>query len=422
MVDRKTKHNFVAYVFHHGARYLFPLIITPFLARVLGTAQFADFVIWNSSVWTSSIIIEYGFYLYAVKETALAKEDADLDRVVSTIIAAKLMLTPAALLFYFGIAYSLGLMDRQPVAALIGAVAMIAYGFSFAWYLQGRQQGITAVLVEAVPQALQCVLVLAFIRTPEQMVLAPIFQTSAAVISLSSALFIILRDRQLSRLRIITGARAIVSASPYFIERCCFTAYSAATPLILSSLSSYEQSAFYGVGDKVIAFLSGISIPLNQVMLPIVAQRLRSDSLDWSLSNKLVLLISGVTLVIASATFAASEPAIVWLFGESYRPAVPVARWFCIAGTLMAYQMALSNFILIPSGYVRVIALSAGVALTISLAAQVILVPLYGATGSAIARTCAELIVALILSLTAWRLITGRRPVITPSKEPTPTL
>ena len=405
MLGSKTQRNFFVYLLHHGARYLLPLILTPFLARMLRPDQFGDFVVWNACVWTSSLLMEFGFYVYAVNRTAVAKDVDTLRATVSTIVNAKLMLAPAAVTVYALATFGLGFASRQPAATVLGLFAVLSYGGSFAWYFQGRERGTTAVLVEAIPQVMQLALVLAFVRNPADLWMAVLFQTLAGMFALGASVVVVWHDDMLLAGKPRDGAKAIVEAMPFFVERCSYTIYSTAAPIIISLLTTREEAAFYGIGDKVGVFLIGFSIPLTQAMAPVVVRRLSVNTMDWALSLRLVILATAFTGSIALLVFFTIEPVLVWFFGESYRPAVAVARWFCVSSVLMAYQLTLSRFVIIPGGGARILMITSGIALAVSLSLQFLLVPSMGAAGSAIGRTVAEFSMGAILTVAAWRFI-----------------
>jgi PST family polysaccharide transporter len=405
MLGGNTGRNFSVYLLHHVARYLLPLVMTPFLARMLGPAQFGDFVVWNACVWTSSLLMEFGFYLYAVNRAAAVKDDADLQATVSAIMTAKLILMPAAMAAYAIMTIGLGIASRQPLVALLGSLAVLSYGGSVAWYFQSRQRGITAVLVEAVPQALQLMLILCFVRAPSDLWMAALFQTLAAVLTLGTSLAILRRDTTLSRARAIDAVKTISEASPFFLERCSYAIYATATPIAISLLSTHQQAAFYGVGEKIGAFLIGFSIPLTQTMLPVIARRLNLEAGDWALSLRLLAIATAFTGLMAVLVFLTIEPVVIWFFGESYRPAVAVSHWFCVSSVLMAYQLSLANFVVIPGGMARVLGMASAAAMAVSLTIQGLLVADLGAVGSVMARAMAELSMGVVLTVVACRLV-----------------
>src|SRR5207302_2111220 len=66
VLDRKTTKNLGMYAAYQALRYIAPIVLTPFLAHALSKQQFSELVILNSCVWTSTVFMEFGFYLYGV--------------------------------------------------------------------------------------------------------------------------------------------------------------------------------------------------------------------------------------------------------------------------------------------------------------------------------------------------------------------
>jgi O-antigen/teichoic acid export membrane protein len=410
MSKKQSLRNPALYLVHHGARYLFPLAVTPFLAHKFGPSYFADFVIWNSCVWTASLFMEYGFFLYAVNETALSGTKDQLQMTLSKIVSAKLCLLPIAITVYAILTVATGLVDRQPVAALIGAIAVVSYGGSFAWYFQGQERAATAVLVEAVPQCLQFVLVFLTIRGPTDVWIAALLQCAAAAGTIVIASIMVARDRLAWDLSLKGVGQAIKGGTPFFVERLCLTLYQTATPLFIAAFAVKEQAAYYSVGDKFLQFLGGLSIPLTYALLPNISRRVAAENANWGLSIRVVTIVSVSTCLLALASFLGAKWIILLLFRAEYAAAIPVARCFCFAACLVSYNACIANFILVPGGRSRVLIATSISALVLSLGSQVVLLPRYGALGSAVSRAIAEIGVAIILTLVATRLIAGREP------------
>jgi PST family polysaccharide transporter len=405
MLKKRSFRNPALYVMHHGARYLFPLVVTPYLAHQFGPSYFADFVIWNSCVWTASLFMEYGFFLYAVSETAVSHTKEDLEGTLSKIISSKLILLPLALSVYAVLTILTGVAIRQPSAALIGAVAVVSYGGSFAWYFQGQERAGTAVLVEAFPQVIQFVFVFLLVRGSQDVWIAALLQTVAAAGTIACASAFIVRDRLPWRFKLDGVGQAIKGATPFFVERLCLTLYQTATPLFITALSVKEQAAFYSVGDKFLQFLGGLSIPLTYALLPGISRRVAAEPRDWSLSLKVVGIVSGITCILAVASFLGAERIILFLFRPAYAAAIPVARCFCFAACFVSYNACLANFILVPARRARILIMTSIIALVLSLCSQGFLLPHFGALGTAMSRGIAEFGVAIVLTIVCWRIV-----------------
>jgi O-antigen/teichoic acid export membrane protein len=266
------------------------------------------------------------------------------------------------------------------------------------------------VLVEAVPQCLQFVLVFLTIRGPTDVWIAALLQCAAAAGTIVIASIMVARDRLAWDLSLKGVGQAIKGGTPFFVERLCLTLYQTATPLFIAAFAVKEQAAYYSVGDKFLQFLGGLSIPLTYALLPNISRRVAAENANWGLSIRVVTIVSVSTCLLALASFLGAKWIILLLFRAEYAAAIPVARCFCFAACLVSYNACIANFILVPGGRSRVLIATSISALVLSLGSQVVLLPRYGALGSAVSRAIAEIGVAIILTLVATRLIAGREP------------
>jgi O-antigen/teichoic acid export membrane protein len=76
----------------------------------------------------------------------------------------------------------------------------------------------------------------------------------------------------------------------------------------------------------------------------------------------------------------------------------------------MAFELSLSNFIILPGGRATLLVRTSTIALAVTLGLQVLLVHRYGALGSAIARAFAELAIGAILLGAALKIVRNRIP------------
>ena len=117
IVGSKTKRNFTFFVTFHVARYVFPVLVTPFLAHYLLKDGYGRYVIINSSAWTSAIFMEFGFYLYGIARVAASDHD-QLSREVSAIISSKLALLPVCVAAYITLTSISGVLFSNPIASI----------------------------------------------------------------------------------------------------------------------------------------------------------------------------------------------------------------------------------------------------------------------------------------------------------------
>ena len=69
--------NYIALLFIQGANFILPLIILPYLVRVLGSEKFGLVMIAQSVAIFLTIIVDFGFNISATKEVASLKNDKE---------------------------------------------------------------------------------------------------------------------------------------------------------------------------------------------------------------------------------------------------------------------------------------------------------------------------------------------------------
>jgi O-antigen/teichoic acid export membrane protein len=213
------------------------------------------------------------------------------------------------------------------------------------------------------------------------------------------------RDRLRLELRRSRAISAIRAAFPFFAERAAFTLYSTATPIIIMALSTPDQVAFYGLAEKVNIVLIALVMAATPALSPVTVRHARRSPPDWRLSVKVVAGITVVTLLGAVVISAGIGFVVQRFLGAVYAETITLARLFCVVAVIMAFQLSVSNFIILPSGRSALLFRVGGIALLVTLGLQAVLVPVYGAAGSVMARICSELAVAAIVSVVAFRVV-----------------
>jgi polysaccharide transporter, PST family len=406
MFESKTRRNFGFYLAFHVMRYAFPLIVTPFLAHYLMKTGFGQYAVINSCVWSSVIFMDFGFYLYGINRIAYADTIDEINREASAIVSAKIVLLPACLIVYAILAKISGVFSQSPVASAIGALTAVGYGGTFSWYFQGRQRGGTAVIIDGAPQLVQLCLMLVLIRTPDDLWIVILIQALAPLSSIVLSVMIMRREGLRLRISLWSNqiAVALRGANPFFVERVCFSFYTALTPTIVAMLAGVQAAAIYSIADRVNIFLGSLAIPVAQTMVPVLTKGAKQDRSSWRMTIAVASFTIGFCGLMACIVYLTIGIIIGIFFSQTYQAAIPSARIFCIAAFVSSIAAALSNFVIIPRGASSILVWSALTALCVSLLLQLCFIPRYGPAGGAIARLGAELMTSIILSIKAVRL------------------
>jgi O-antigen/teichoic acid export membrane protein len=164
--------------------------------------------------------------------------------------------------------------------------------------------------------------------------------------------------------------------------------------VILSLISTDQQTGYFGASFRIFIVLTGIPVILVASAFPILARAARDD--DSRLAYALrrlweIHLLLGVGVALCTAVGA--ELAIDVVAGGEFGPSVVVLRIMAFA-LLASFLQAIWGFALLSLSFYRGLLLANGAALIASLVLNLALAPSYGAKGSAVATVVAEGVLA----------------------------
>ena len=107
-------------------------------------------------------------------------------------------------------------------------------------------------MIEGVPQVVQLCLTLLLIRSPNDLWIVILLQAQAPLTSILLSVFIMRREGLRLRISVWSSqvAVAIRGAMPFFVERICFSFYTALTPTIVAILAGVQEAATYQLPNE----------------------------------------------------------------------------------------------------------------------------------------------------------------------------
>lgn len=192
-----------------------------------------------------------------------------------------------------------------------------------------------------------------------------------------------------------------VAGLPIGVATALFTVLLTLDSVLLGLFRESGEVGVYGAAFRLVEATMFVSWVLNAAMLPWFARRSAADAerlaRGYELGQKALV---GLLVPAAVALGLLARPLIELLYGDEYSGAVTPLRVLAALIVLYGISHFTGNFLLArdrPGSFVR----AAGAALVVNLAANVALIPAYGATGAAAAAvgSSAVLVVAMRRSL-----------------------
>ena len=399
-----TRNTLLLVYLGYLARYLSPLILVPFFARVLGAAEYGKVIAAFSLLNVVTLVITYGFPAIGTREVASAPKTSR-QTLFGAHIKARLMLSiVGCAVGAVGTLLSppLALDPRFGVAAtLLGLLT----AFNLAWYFQGLRQFWIQVTLESLGFASNIVFVLLLVRgSQDAFLVMMIFLATAAV---QTFLAYAVAMRRIGRPLRFSGAIALIRAStPIFAAGGAVAAMANCSTLLLSLFASSAQVAFFGVSERLANLALGLLVPANQVLVPTVCRHLalRETAREgFRLMRRSVLVICCAGLLAAIVLSVLAPLVVPLLFGAEFRHAVPIVELFGVLLPFAFFNQVVGTVIMVPLRRERLLARFMLSGAVVNLALAFMLAPYFGGLGVAGARVISEVGVAAVLFLDLWR-------------------
>jgi PST family polysaccharide transporter len=372
--------------------YVIPLLTLPYLARVLGAAEFGLLLFAQSFALWVSITLEYGFNLSATRD--VARNQGKRQAVAATaaeVLGAKLLLLSGFAVIIGFAGFTVGNFRQHPDYFLCTIVNALAMGFSPFWYFQGTERMVGAILVEFFARIAAAVSIFLVVRTSQDgwKALASLAVAACAILLIQT--FWMYREIGFRRPRWQDSARALTRGWDLFLFRGAFNIYTSANAFILGLFVPALQVGYFGGAERIARAVQGLTGPFTQALYPYLS-RLASDK--TSKATRLVrytLPLAGAAgLALAVALALLASRLVLLILGRDYQDSVRVLYVFALILPLNTINSALIMQWMLPRGMERIVGAVTAGAIVINVISASLLAPLFACLGMAWAILIAE--------------------------------
>ena len=404
MVFTKSRTDVLFVYAAYSLRYVYLLLLIPFYARVLGVEGYGVVLAALSLMQMAWVFTNWGFNTAGVREMATAKP-ADYPRIFGKHISARLVLSIIAFVLGLVAIYFSKVLSVHYWVGLCGLLLGIISAFNMGWYFGGSERPRRSVKLEVLGFAISLSLILSFVGSPDDVLIAVGALLISGTISLFAAFWWVKDEITGFRIHLKQGARFVNSTKSMFILSSSALLLSASSTYLLSALASHHEVGLYGSAERLVA--AGISLmsPLSAVFSPKVTRLFKEDQLRaYQLVKKIFLVLISIAIAGAIVSYFFAELVIQLIFGEAFAGSAPILQCFAFIFPLEMMVILLGGYILIPQHHERFLAkvVIAGAILNIAMAFP--LVHLYSGIGMALAAVLSKLVIMLAILAYCYKL------------------
>jgi PST family polysaccharide transporter len=346
--------NTAAAYFVQGAQVLLPLILAPYLARVLGAEAFGAVLFAQAAAIVLAIFIEFGCSYTGARELAIHRDDpAAARRIVSSIVGLKIgvavaMLAPAAAGLWIGI------FRDQPLLLLFTWSTAVMQGLTPFWFFQAHARIPTQARYELLGRLATLLLIIGLVKQPQHAWGVLAAQTLGLAVATGAGHLTMYRRQPFVLSVPAAWARGRKSFA-MLLFTLSQTIIVAANPFVLGLVTTSTSAvAYFGAAERIVRSIFAIFAPAAVVLYPHLTRLHRHDAPAAArLVRRILWIALAVALLMSALLFFTAEPIVAVFLGKGYEPVVPLLRLFAVVPPLAAVSLVLGTLWLLPRGVDR---------------------------------------------------------------------
>lgn len=411
MTKKTLLTNFSALTALQVVHYLVPLIVLPYLVRVIGPEKFGIVSFAQVVAYYFALIPDMGTGLYAPREIALIKSDRDsLARFVTGILSIKGIALLLSLAAYALLIYAVPQFRAEIWVFVFSAGFIVGEGFIPVWFFQGIEKMVNITVGVFIIRILALVLILVFIRSPGDYIYVPLINSGALIFG-TLLLWQLVFFREGVR---IMGAGAgamkkmVRESIPLFVSNTASNLNAGISIIVMGFLASDLVLGYYAAAERLVKVGMGLLTQVSTVFYPHIS-RLVNDSRETGIAAMKKGFVAGMLLSIPATVFVVSyaEVIVSVVLGAGFPGSVVPLRILGALFGVTGLATILGVQVLLPlgkrQGYMRPVITGFACQFVLAL----LLIPPFGETGAALAYVLGQTVVVFLVVRAVRKLSLG---------------
>ena len=352
-------------------KYLFPLLLVPYLTRVLGAESYAVYAYVLAFMGVVQTIADFGFGLSGTKKVTEHRGDVEaLSRLVGAITVARIMLIVGLFVVVMLISRFIPIMAENPVYVVWAFLATAGRAVLPDFLFQGYEKMGPLTTRYFASKGVQVVLTLLMVRGPEDLVFVAVADVLSEIVDVvwsyraQKRIFGV----GISRPTLRESVAELRTSAFYCVSNVSTSIFSGFTTLIIGlALTDAKEIAYWSLTLTTVSAVQALYGPISSSLYPHML-----GSRDFAFARKLAL-IAAPALALGTAVYCLlSEQIMAVLGGEEYiagarvmlmiAPVLPISFYSILVGWPVLGAMGRVRELTastVLTGFVNVIALLA---------------------------------------------------------------
>lgn len=408
----EIKKNFIYNSILTTANYLFPILVFPYISRVLGVDNIGICNFVDSIVQNFILISMLGIPIVGVREVVIAKGDRlKLNRVFSSIFYANAVLTTLAVVILFICTYTINDLYQHKELMYVGVFKLIGNFLMIEWFFKGLEDFKYITIRSIIVRTLYVISVFVLVQSKDDYIFYFILTCSTFVINAIVNIFYSRKyvNLTISVLPFKTISKPIVILGVYMIFTSFYTSFNTS---LLGIFTDTTQVGYFTTATKLYAIILALFSAFTTVMLPRMTSIYSEGNMEEfkQMLLKCSKLFYSILIPIVFFGVIFAGDIIILLAGSGFSGAILPMQICMVVMLVVGYEQVIIIQGLMPMKRDKSILINSIVGGITALLCCFILIPCLGAIGASIVWLSSEIAVAVSASIFMYKYIGFKFP------------
>ncbi len=334
--------------------YLFPLLILPYLSRVLSREKFGLIGFSQMFLFYFTILTDYGFNLTATREVAVERDKPGrVSDIFSAVMVAKGLLVVLGWLILWGVVLATPKLRPDAPLYLWSYLGVVGNWLFPLFLYQGLERMDQVVKRDIAAKLLALLVIFGLVRGDEQYLLAAVAQPVAGLLC---GLVVLGQVRGLGVSWAWPGWEAVREqlrrAWVPFLGLVAVSGAGVSNVVVLGLMATPVEVAVFSGAQRIIIALRTLVSPVSTALYPYASQKAgEGEAASLEFVRRYVWLLAAPFVLCGVVLLLGSPILLPWFLGEKYRESVPVLQIMAMIPALFSIVQVYSTYYMLACGY-----------------------------------------------------------------------
>lgn len=394
---KSIKKNFIYNIVYQLFILVAPLVVTPYVSRILGAEGIGLYSYANSVVSYFLLVAVLGTASYGQRAVSYVQDDKEgRSRAFWEVFILRTLTSVITLVAYLVFVF-LTAESGQFIIYIILALNVVNTIFDITWFMQGMEEFGKISTRSIIFRLLSIISVFIFVKSPDDLWLYVLFMTVYTVLG-NITLWLYL-PKYLCRVRGIKPFRDIKAVLQLFIPTVAIQLYTVLDKSMIGWFANgYSENGYYEQSEKIIKMATTAVTALGTVMIPRIAKVFKTGNMEL-LKNYIYKSYRFIWMLAIPITFgliAITSVFVPVFFGSGYEKCEILIPIFSLLTIVIGLSNVTGMQYLVPIGKQNVMTMTVTVGAVVNLMLNLILIPRFYSVGASIASVLAETCVTVV--------------------------